>query len=158
VELFVSLVDIVPTILDEMDIDSSRYEYDGLSLIPLLEGKEKKNRVFLSDVGENILNLHLPQKMATNEGQRKLILNKSMRRENLDFFRDPPPSTKPVELFNLSVDPGEYSNLVEKESSTANRIINRIEEVYRSAKRKKPGQAVLDEELKKQLRALGYIK
>ena len=70
----------------------------------------------------------------------------------------PPPSTKAVELFDLSVDPGEYRNIVEKESSAANRIINRIEEIYRGAKRKKPGEAVLDEELKKQLRALGYIK
>ncbi len=158
VEHIVSLVDIVPTILDELDIDSSQYEFDGLSLIPLLEGKEKKDRVFLSDVGENILNLHLPQKIATNEGRRKLILNKTIRREYLGFFPYPPPSTKAVELFNLLVDPGEFSNIVEKESSTANRIINRIEEIYRSAKRKKPGQAVLDEELKKQLRALGYIK
>jgi len=158
VEHIVSLVDIVPTILDEMDIDSSRYEFDGLSLIPFLEGKEKKDRVFLSDVGENILNLHLPQKIATNEGRKKLILNKTISRENMDFFLFPPPSTKAVEFFNLSVDPGEYSNIVDEESSTANRIIDRIEEIYRSAKRKKPGQAVLDEELKKQLRALGYIK
>lgn len=158
VEHIVSLVDIVPTILDEMGIDSSPYEFDGLSLIPLLEGKEKKDRVFLSDVGENILNLHLPQKIATNEGRRKLILNKTIRRENLGFFLYPPPSTKAVELFNLSVDPGEYSNIVDEDSSAANRIIDHIEEIYRSAKRKKPGQAVLDEELKKQLRALGYIK
>lgn len=158
VEHIVSLVDIVPTILDEMDIDSSPYDFDGVSLIPLLKGKEKKDRVFLSDVGENILNLHLPQKIASNEGQKKVILNKSLRSQNLDFFKYPPPSTKVIELFDLSVDPGEYTNIVDKESSTANRIINRIEALYRIPKRKKPGQAVLDKELKKQLRALGYIK
>ncbi|MCJ7580919.1 MAG: sulfatase [Candidatus Aminicenantes bacterium] len=158
VEHIVSLVDIVPTILDQMDIDSSPYEFDGLSLIPFLEGKEKKDRIFLSDVSENILNMHLPQKIASNEGGKKLILNKSMLSQNSDFFRYPPPTTKTIELFNLSVDPGEYSNIVEKESSTANRIINRIEAIYRISKRKKPGQAVLDEDLKKQLRALGYIK
>lgn len=158
VEHIVSLVDIVPTILDEMDIPSSRYEFDGLSLIPLLKGKEKKDRIFLSDVGENILNLHLPQKIASNEGQKKLILNRTKRRENIDFFRYPPPFTNSVEFFNLSIDPGEYSNIVDEESSTANRIIKRIEGIYNSAQRKKPGQAVLDEDLKKQLRALGYIK
>jgi len=158
VEHIVSLVDIVPTILDEMDINSTRYEFDGLSLIPLLKGKEKKDRVFLSDVGENILNMHLPQKIATNEGKKKIILNKKIRRENMGFFPYPPPSTNAVELFNLSVDPGEYSNIVDEESSIANRIIDRIEKIYNSAKRKRPGKAVLDEELKKQLRALGYIK
>ena len=158
VEHIVSLVDIVPTILDEMDIPSSHYEFDGLSLIPLLKGKEKKDRIFLSDVGENILNLHLPQKIASNEGQKKLILNRTKRRENIDFFRYPPPFTNSVEFFNLSIDPGEYSNIVDEESSTANRIIKRIEGIYNSAQRKKPGQAVLDEDLKKQLRALGYIK
>ncbi|MFC2161058.1 sulfatase-like hydrolase/transferase [Acidobacteriota bacterium] len=158
VEHIVSLVDVLPTILDEMNIDSLQNEFDGLSLIPLLEGKEKKDRIFLSDVGENILNLHLPQKIATNEGGKKLILNKSPSSQNMDYFRYPPPSTKAIELFNLSVDPGEYSNIVDKESSTANRILNRIEAIYRNPKRKRPGQAVLDEALKKQLRALGYIK
>ncbi|MCJ7581526.1 MAG: sulfatase [Candidatus Aminicenantes bacterium] len=158
VDHIVSLIDIVPTILDEMDIDSTQFEFDGRSLIPFLEGKEKKDRVFLSDVGENILNLHLPQKIASNEGGKKLILNKSIRSQDRGFFRYPPPSIKAIELFNLSLDPGEHSNIVDVESSIANRIIDRIEEIYKSAKRKKPGQAVLDEELKKQLRALGYIK
>jgi len=158
VENIISFVDVVPTILDEMGINSSRYDLDGKSLIPILEGKDKKDRIFLSDVGENILNMHLPQKIATNEGKTKLILNKTIHRENREFFRFPPPSTKAVELFDLSSDPLENSNIVDQESSLANRIIDRIEEIYKSAKRKKTGQAVLDEELKKQLRALGYIK
>lgn len=158
VENIVSLVDVVPTILDEMGINSSRYELDGKSLIPILEGKDKKDRTFLSDVGENILNMHLPQKIATNEGKTKLILNKTIRSENKGFFRFPPPSPKAVELFDLSSDPFEYSNIVDKKSSLANRILDRIEEIYKRAKRKKSGQAILDEELKKQLRALGYIK
>ena len=158
VENIVSLVDVVPTILDEMGINSSRYELDGKSLIPILEGKDKKDRTFLSDVGENILNMHLPQKIATNEGKTKLILNKTIRSENKGFFRFLPPSTKAVELFDLSSDPFEYSNIVDKKSSLANSILDRIEEIYKRAKRKKTGQAILDEELKKQLRALGYIK
>ncbi len=111
VENIVSLVDVVPTILDEMGINSSRYELDGKSLIPILEGKDKKDRTL-----------------------------------------------KAVELFDLSSDPFEYSNIVGKKSSLANSILDRIEEIYKRAKRKKTGQAILDEELKKQLRALGYIK
>ena len=149
VENIVSLVDIVPTILDEMHIKSSRYELDGKSLIPILEGKDKKDRIFLSDVGENILNMHLPQKIATNEGKTKLILNKTIRSENKGYFRFPPPSTKDVELFDLSSDPLENSNIVDKKSSLANRILDRIEEIYRNAKRKKSCQAIFDEELKK---------
>jgi len=158
VEQIVSLIDIVPTILDEMGIDSTPYEFDGRSLIPLLKGKEKKDRVFLSDVGENILNLHLPQKIASNIGGKKLILNKSIPPQNRDFFKYPPPAVKAIELFNLSVDPRELNNIVDTESSLANSIISRIEKIYKNAIRKKPGQAVLDEDLKKQLRALGYIK
>jgi len=41
----VSLVDLMPTICDEMRVDSSGLKIDGKSLIPVLRGKEKKDRI-----------------------------------------------------------------------------------------------------------------
>lgn len=158
VENIVSLVDVVPTILEGMGLDGSGREFDGRSLVPILTGREKRHRTFLADVGDNVLNLHLPQKMAANEGQIKLILNKNLSQKNLNFFLFLPPPVKAVELYDLSTDPSEKNNIVDEESQVASHILDRIEETYKRAVRQKPGKAVLDEELKKQLKALGYIK
>jgi arylsulfatase A-like enzyme len=154
----VSLVDVLPTILDYLRINPKRYEFDGRSLLPLLEGRERGDRTFLSDVGENVLNLHLPQKIAMNLGPLKLILNKALHKKDSAFFQYPPPAVRAVELFDLSADAAERINIVDRESQTAARILDRIEDTFSRAKQQKPGKAVLDEELKEQLRALGYIK
>ena len=82
----VSLVDLMPTICDEMRVDSSGLKIDGKSLIPVLRGKEKKDRIFLAELGGNILNSHIPEKISTNRGKKKLILSQRFSPDELDFF------------------------------------------------------------------------
>jgi arylsulfatase A-like enzyme len=158
IENIVSLVDIVPTILDELRIDWSKSNVDGRSLVPLLKGKEKDHRTFLSDVGENILNLHLPRKMAMSEGTFKFILNKNLSQEEKDFFQFPPVPVKMLELFDLSVDPLERISIVEKEARLAQRFLRHLEAVSARVKGQIQQTAIIDKELEQQLRALGYIK
>jgi arylsulfatase A-like enzyme len=158
IENIVSLVDIVPTVLDELRIGWSKSNIDGRSLVPLLKGKEKDHRTFLSDVGENILNLHLPRKMAMNEGTFKFILNKNLSQEEKDFFQFPPVPVKMLELFDLSTDPSERNSIVEKEARLAQRFLRQIEAVSARVKGQIRETAVIDKELEQQLRALGYIK
>ena len=74
-ENLVSLVDVMPTILQEMDLDFEDLNLDGRSLCPILEGEENQTRRFLADIGENVLNSHIPQKVSTNQGRMKLIMN-----------------------------------------------------------------------------------
>lgn len=156
IETVVSLVDVMPTILDTMGIDNDLIlDWDGKSLIPVLKGKERKDRAFFADVGENILNLHLPQKMTTNEGTLKLILNKGIPQKNLAFFLYPAPSVKAVELYDLRLDPFETTNIVDEKPTIASRILAKIDSTYNQAKNRQPGKVVLDEELLRQLRALG---
>lgn len=157
-ENIISLVDIMPTILEEMGLDFSDLILDGRSLMPVLKGKEKEDRIFFADIGNNVLNSRIPQRAAMNSGKNKLIFNKRFSKEDLAFFLYPPPSLDAVEIYDLSEDPFETLNMSNKRAELANQIIREINDIYSKAKKRKIGKADIDERLKEQLRALGYIK
>lgn len=154
----VSLVDVMPTVLEEMGIDFSDLNIDGRSLFPVIEGKEKGDRTFLADIGSNVLNSRIPQKISINMGKDKLILNKKFSTKDLDFFLYAPPALKPVELYDLKQDSIERKNIADKKSVLVNQIIQQINEIYSKAKKRKISRPEIDEKLKEQLKALGYIR
>jgi arylsulfatase A-like enzyme len=157
-DTIVSLVDVMPTILEEAGVEFPGLDIDGKSLVPVIEGKETEDRVFLADIGDNVLNSHIPQKIATNENRQKFILNKPFSQEDLSFFLHPPPDTGPVELYDLRLDPREKSNIAHGRAGLVNQLIRFIEDLYASAQKRKTLKPEIDEALKEQLRALGYIK
>jgi arylsulfatase A-like enzyme len=154
----VSLVDVMPTILEELRIDSSELALDGKSLFPAIEGKDREDRSFLADIGGNVLNSHVPQKISTNSGTEKFILNRKYTEEDLSYFEYPPPATGPVELYELKEDPGEELNIADHRADLVNRLIRTIEDLYSQARKRRSLKPEIDEDLKEQLRALGYIK
>jgi arylsulfatase A-like enzyme len=154
----VTLVDVMPTILDELRIDYSELLLDGKSLFPVIQGKDKGDRSFLADIGNNVLNSHVPQKISTNSGTEKFILNRKFAEEDLSFFKYPPPKTGPVELYELANDPQERHNIADKRATLVNQLIRTIDDLYKQARKRKPLKPEIDEDLKEQLRALGYIK
>jgi arylsulfatase A-like enzyme len=158
IESIVRLIDIMPTILDEMGIDSRTLELDGQSLVPVLKGKEKGDRIFLADRGANVMNSNVPQRRAINQGRYKLILNKEPSPEDLAFFLSPPPLTPSLELYKLDNDPHERENRVRDYSRLVNQMVRIINDIYKKGKKRKPGETVIDENVREQLRALGYIR
>jgi arylsulfatase A-like enzyme len=154
----VSLVDIFPTVLDEAGIDSSAMAIDGRSLLPLVKGKGKGDRMFMADVASHVLASRIPRKIAVNRGKEKLILNKPFSPEDLRFFLHPPPVLDPVELYDLGLDPKELRNIADERPRLANLLIRKIDEIIQAVREKKTKKLELDEDLKKQLRALGYIR
>jgi arylsulfatase A-like enzyme len=158
ISAFISLVDVFPTILEEMGIGLSELPIDGRSLFPLIEGKEKGDREFLADIAPYILGSHIPQKIAMNTGREKLILNKKLTQEDLAFFISPPPPLHSVEVYDLGQDPIEQHNVADRRTGLANRIVERINRVYQKAKKRNTKKLEIDEELRKQLKALGYIR
>jgi len=154
----ISLVDVFPTVLDKIGIDYSGLDIDGQSLLPIIAGKEKGDRIFLADVASDVLASRIPQKVAMNRGREKLILSKEYSPEDLKFFTYPPPMLGPVELYDLALDPGEQQNMADEKSNLANQIIQRINKIYEIAQKKKTRKLEMDEELKRQLKALGYIR
>ncbi len=155
---FVSLVDIFPTILEEMEIRCDDLEMDGKSLFPVIRGREKEDRTFLADIASNVLDSHIPRKISMNKGREKLILNQRFRKEKLEFFLAEPPVLIPVEVYDLIQDPGEKKNIAGMRSELANRIIRDIDQIYKEAKKRSTGKLKLSNELRKQLEALGYIR
>ena len=94
-------IDIMPTILDILKIgaDGSYEHLQGSSLIPLMEGKEKQDRVAFSETGG--LNGPWPSHNEHNVfcirlKDRKLIYNKT---------------PKTWEMYDLKQDPGENNNI-----------------------------------------------
>ncbi len=158
IESTVRLVDVMPTILDELKLDSHGVVLDGLSLMPVIKGRENRDRIFLADKGNNVLKSNIPQKIAMSMGKHKLILNKEFRQGDLGFFLFPPPAFEPVELYNLAEDPGEKKDIAEEKTDLVDQIIRQINEIYSKAKKKKTGRPEIDEKLKERLRALGYIQ
>lgn len=152
----VRLVDIMPTILEEFGIPTVALAMDGRSLFPVLRGKERGDRSFLADIGDNILKSHAGRKTAMNSGRDKMILNKPYSPEDLLFFTSPPRLVPPVEMFDLSEDPQEKRNLADERPAAARALNERMVEIYRKAGRRQPVKVELDEPLKERLRALGY--
>jgi len=153
-----SLVDIMPTILEEMKIECPDITLDGKSLLPMLKGREKEHRTFLADIGANVLDSHIPQKISMNKGRYKLILNKEFSERDLEFFITPPPETAQIELFDLLNDLKEENNIAEKNPGLTNTILQKINELYSQAIKTKSEKTKIDEKLKEQLKALGYIR
>lgn len=112
----------------------------------------------MADVAAHVLASRLPQRVAMNRGKEKLILNKKFGPDDLQFFVYPPPAVDAVELYDLAQDPRERLNVADKRSHLANQIIQMIEEMTQSAHMKKTKKLEMDQELKKQLKALGYIR
>lgn len=157
-EPIVRLVDIMPTIMEELGIPRDDPAIDGKSLFPILRGKEREDRTFLADIGDDILKSHAGRKITMNSGQSKIILNKPFTPEDLAFFTTPPRLVPAVELFDLAEDPGEQKNVVGERSSLARELNNRIVDIYKKAGPRKAAKVALDEALKERLRALGYIR
>jgi arylsulfatase A-like enzyme len=153
------LVDIVPTVLDELGLARAARKLDGASLIPLIEGKETKDRFCLSYLPDNIFADPMPSKIALVQGRYKIILNEKYPDRAHTYFTPPPPDMAPVELFDLKEDPGERHNLVGAKGEIVRRMIAELQPYLDAAKAKTSGsKALVDRELEERLRALGYVK
>lgn len=154
----VSLIDIMPTILDWLGIDYSDTNIDGNSLIPILLEREKKDRKFIADVAGNVLNYHNLEKITTNQEKFKLILNKNSDSRDREFFRFKPPDVPAIEVYDLEKDSKEKNNVTKDYPDLTRQLIAWINDFYSKAVKKNVKKMVMDEKLKEQLRALGYIR
>ncbi|MEW5901846.1 MAG: sulfatase, partial [Acidobacteriota bacterium] len=165
----VRLVDIMPTILEEQGISPEKLNLDGRSLIPVVRGKEKEDREFLADtdwlVGrqepeseDSSPLVRLPGSVALGEKGNKLIINHEMTEKEARFFPSPPPRYPAEELYNLEKDAGETRDLTSQKRELARRMALKIREMYAKGRKIRPRRIEVTEQLREQLRALGYIR
>lgn len=164
VESVVRGVDIMPTVLEEMDIVAGRLKLDGQSLLSLLRGKEKDRR-FLADtlllgLGESSAQGQKddPFRIAANEGRNKIILNRELDPKEKAYFIPPAPGRPAAELYDLDADPGEKSELSTRKGQLANRLARELRTRHAAGRKTRPSKAALSKEMEERLRALGYIR
>jgi len=162
VKKFARLIDVMPTILDELKIDYSDYFLEGENLLDLVRD-EKKNktrdeRMFISDLGSNIENNHIPKRVAINQGQYKFIINEQYSASDLSYFLFPPPQLAEIEVYDLEKDPDEKINLASKRQDLVKRLSDFMLVHYKQRRKGGARKVKISDEIRKQLKALGYIR
>jgi arylsulfatase A-like enzyme len=140
----VRLIDIFPTVLDFLNIKHQSF-IQGRSLMPIIAGKEEKRTAF--------------SEYLYRGKERKSIINDGFK---YIYF----PDIDREELYDLKRDPGELTNLItlnkEKAARLREQLISIIENNQKIAeiviKDKQINIIEMNEMLKKQLKALGYIQ
>ena len=141
------LIDIMPTVLDVAGIKYNKNHLDGKSLLTLISGKEKEERVFISDLAHKTIPIPCPALIATNKNQLKLIITKS--KEGIRY----------IETYYLTRDPREKHNIMSKGDKVREELIASLNKYYQRKKDVKKGKISiqLNKELEERLKALGYL-
>jgi len=153
------ITDIMPTILGELGITKKKKSRDGKSLIALLKGKEKGLRQFVSELASNTAHNRIPRKTVINLGERKFISNELYSADGLGYFVHHPENQDRWEIYDLTSDLRELINKAPDYPGDLRRIARIIESLLKRYEGKSAAQkAELDEDLRRELKALGYIK
>lgn len=146
----VSLLDVAPTLLDLVGIETPVPEFQGTSLRGVIERTETRNEVFAEKVwgeSENRLEESAPRHMALYTQGFKGIMKTSL------------------ELYDLRADPGEQHDLG-VENTVGPGMVSRLKELTADNNRRMTlfypngeadGHRLTDSEIER-LRALGYLK
>lgn len=137
------LIDILPTVLDSLNIEIPN-QLQGESLLPLIEGKDNKDRTAYSEL-DNLV---------------------SVRTSNFKLIYDKV-SKKKLELYNLNEDPKEQRNIINNSIDIANMLEERVIEWMKLNNEKKESldnnetiteiNETIKQEIREKLKDLGYI-
>ena len=135
-------IDVMPTVFAAVGLEPP-YGFQGVNLIPLMKGEGQ------IDVERIRIATH-PNLVSVHRGPWHLIYS---------------PNAKRVELYNLSVDPDELSNVAEANRHIARELRDYYDEMNRHSRElaanftlRDGGAPILDDQTREELRALGYIQ
>lgn len=135
----VRLIDIMPSVLDLLKIEGS-YPYQGISLIPVIEGKENGDL-------DTYIETYYPRE---NYGWSELT---GLISGNWKYIHAPK-----GELYDLKSDPSERKNLFQSNKKTASDMKNRLDVLVKSSSVSPGmGKRTLNQEELARLRSLGYV-
>jgi arylsulfatase A-like enzyme len=153
-EANVGVIDIVPTVLDLMDLPLLPF-LQGESLVPLMEADKRFPRPILAE------STYFRNSAAIIENDSKYIGNGFFPADFFDIRQwfaalRTVYTIREDELFRLDSDPRESANLISEEAATASGM--RTEVLAHLRDRESGRQHEMDEETLKQLRSMGYIQ
>jgi arylsulfatase A-like enzyme len=151
----VRLLDVMPTLLDLLDIESPTHVMQGRSLVPVFKDEEKGDRdVYATRIISSNRGRPYVRNYALRHGGHKLIRNVNYK-HRLDI---------PWELYNLISDPGEMRNTMAEQPRLAERFRKALFRIVSQNKKTretggyKYRSARFKENSLEKLRALGYIQ
>jgi len=148
----VRLIDLMPTILDLLDIKHSQRDLQGVSLRPVMAGKEKDDRI--------LYGCRIPS-WSQNKPR---IRNNVIRQKGFKLIHNVRNKQKPWELYDLSSDPGEKISLHDEQREKANELTGLLRQIIKENQQFKESRgyrarhAKFEKDTLQKLRALGYIE
>ena len=147
-------IDILPTVAELLEVPLPR-AIDGRSLVPLMRGEEKGDRIAFG----GITKLTPPRFFIRNRGYKFI---ESSPREGEQELSPVPPR---FQLYDLRRDPGELNNLAESEPKRVRRLHKKLVELIDDSQGNSANTTsvesateAVDPELRERLRSLGYIE
>jgi len=159
VENTARIIDITPTVLEEAKVDQSSFDFDGKSLLPILQGNEKEDRVYYADLIFRRIKDQSPKMFATNKNGLKIIQSNKMKSSYTKNMTSDLLG-KNIELYDIKKDPDEQKNIAGRDNykKICLELIERIKKYYQKGTGPEAKSIKMDEELSEALKALGYIK
>lgn len=151
----VSLVDVVPTILDALRLKRTT-SYDGSSVLPMLAGARRTDHACFMEVTELRDKPIFKRKLGVVRGNFKLIINEAFD-DWQDHLDHPPAASDPVQLFDLTHDPAETVNCISQHPETVRSLMDLLRG-YAALRRMEASPSALNRETESELRALGYLQ
>lgn len=148
----VRLIDLLPTILKMVDVESAHYNLEGARLFDKREGKNNELETSIFAMGT----LYGDEKYCLIRGDRKLIINtgeEEKKKNRLIGFRN----KSKMEFYDITKDPLEKENLVNTEHKEVSRLKRILAEFINAQPMFKGKKAILDKETKEGLKSLGYL-
>ena len=124
---------------------------DGVSLLHTIKKKNNSDRVVTAYLAPRALRNGIPARIALIKGNFKYIFNQKMTEDDLTRFVFSPPDFSD-ELFDLSADPYEKSNIIESRPQIAVTFMKLIRGLEF-----KQGQKGFLQQLSERLKSLGYF-
>jgi len=154
VEGTVRLTDVMPTILDILDIGRAPAAMDGTSLLPTVKKGRSEDRPVLAELE---LDTKDTIKKSLIQGWDKIIRNDLINEQAPADNSYPPPQRPPLEFYRLADDPEERKNAIDREPVSARNLADNLRAILAGFPQRARHRLELDQALREKLRALGYI-
>jgi arylsulfatase A-like enzyme len=160
IEKYARLIDVMPTILDTLNIKYPDQYADGETLLNLINSKNTgdEERIFLSELTTDPIDETIPKKTAINRGHNKLIMNDEYKPQNYAYFTTPPPKVEKFEIYDIQADLDEKTNFAISDPDLTRQLIKFFKIHFVKKCDWSSAIAENQDEIREQLRALGYIK